>query len=65
MRGFNIYKDLVQVIQELYGNATSAVLLNGQRGGLLQDISGCPSGSFALSSPVQPFPCEDNAEDST
>ncbi|KAH3701083.1 hypothetical protein DPMN_076067 [Dreissena polymorpha] len=32
MRVFNIDKGLVQVIQKLYRNASSAVLLNGQKG---------------------------------
>ncbi|KAH3819287.1 hypothetical protein DPMN_121021 [Dreissena polymorpha] len=31
MRVFNIYEGLVQDIQELYGNARSAVLLNRQQ----------------------------------
>ncbi|KAH3880382.1 hypothetical protein DPMN_004296 [Dreissena polymorpha] len=31
MRGFNIDEGLVQVIQELYGNASSAVILNKQQ----------------------------------
>ncbi|KAH3773558.1 hypothetical protein DPMN_174920 [Dreissena polymorpha] len=32
MRGFNIDEGLGKVIPDLYGNASSAVLLNGQRG---------------------------------
>ncbi|KAH3837233.1 hypothetical protein DPMN_110614 [Dreissena polymorpha] len=32
MRGFNIYEWMVQVIQDLYGNTSSAVLINEQQG---------------------------------
>ncbi|KAH3724517.1 hypothetical protein DPMN_050336 [Dreissena polymorpha] len=58
MRGFYIDEGLVHVIQELYGDAISAVLLNEQHGDTIGRLSEIP----ALSRPVQPFPKKDNAK---
>ena len=51
LRGFNIEIELVQVIQALYENSNSAVLLNNQRGELLKTTVGVRQG--CLHSPVR------------
>ena len=50
LRGFNIEEGLVQVIQELYRDASSAVLLNGQIGNFFKTTVGVRQG--CLLSPV-------------
>ena len=50
MRGFSIDEELVQVIQDLYGNARIAVLLNGQKGDFFWTSAGICHG--CLLSPV-------------
>ncbi|XP_052215751.1 uncharacterized protein LOC127834157 [Dreissena polymorpha] len=53
MRGFTIDKGPVEVIQDLNGNASSAVLLNGRTASRLREISGrVRQGCFSLSCPV-------------
>ena len=51
LRSFNVHEGLVQAIQALYENSSSAVLLNSQLGEFFKTMVGVPSGMHAYSHP--------------
>ena len=61
LRSFNMHERIVQAIQALYENSSSAVLLNSQLGEFFKTIVGVPLGMLTLTHPVQLFPREDHA----
>ena len=61
LRCFNIEEGLVQAIQALYENTSSAVLLNSQLGEFFRTIVGVPSGMLTLIHPLQFLPRKDHA----
>ena len=56
-----MHEGLVQAIQALYENPSSAVLLNSQLGEIFKTIVGVPSWMLTLTHPVQLVPTEDHA----
>ena len=62
LRSFNMHEGLVQAIQALYENSSSAVLLNSRLGEFFKIIIvGVPSGMLTLTHPAQLAPREDHA----
>ena len=56
LRSFNMHEGLVQAIQALYENSSSAVLLNSQLGEFFKIIVGVSSGMLTFTHPVQLVP---------
>ena len=56
-----MHEELVQAIQALYENSSSAVLLNSQLGEVFKTIVWVPPGMLTLTHPVQLVPREDDA----
>ena len=63
LKNFNIEEGLVQAIQELYENSSSAGVLSLEQSftGVLQENGWCPSGVLTLTRPVQLVPRADHA----
>ena len=61
LRSFNMHEGLVQAIQALYENSSSAVLLNSQLGKIFKTIVNVPLGMLTLIHPVQLVPRENHA----